>query len=122
MNIINNLTNSPNQSFTLTVSDGSLINMSLCYIQNQSGWFYSFVHPLLTVGWRRLVISPNLLRQFRNFIPFGLYCTSTDSYEPVFIDDFINQRVTIFLLNAQALQPNGIIINELLEVEQNVIG
>ena len=121
MNIVNNLSNNPNQSFSLTVYDGSIVTVNLSYWANQQGWYYNFSHPLLSQGWRRLVNSPNLLRQFRNVINFGLYCYVSDGYEPIYINDFTSGRVVLYLLNAQATQPSGTVVNEIQLVETNVI-
>jgi hypothetical protein len=101
MRLIESITDQPNQSLTLMLEDGTKIAMTLVYKENQAGWFYSLSGGGLTVYNRRMVASPNLLRAFRDIITWGVACTTSDGYEPVFINDFSEGRAKFFLLNAE---------------------
>ncbi len=101
MRQINSLTNDASQQLTLILEDGTKVSMSIRYVENQSGWFYSLTYGDFSVNNRRLVNSPNMLRAFREFLGFGLMCTVLDGFEPVFQDDFTSGRVTLYTLNAQ---------------------
>lgn len=101
MRLLNNLTNDTQQILTIVLEDGTPIPASLQYISNQQGWFISLSHPLLTLTNRRIVASPNMLRAFREIIPFGLACTTTDGYEPIYVDDFSSARASLYTLNKQ---------------------
>lgn len=92
---ITTLTEDPNQLQKIILSDGSVITFTFNYSANQKGWFYSLSYLNKVVLNRRLVVGPNLLRAFRNILPFGLACTSTDGYEPVLLNDFISERVKL---------------------------
>lgn len=98
--LIDIITNDPKQDLKLILEDGSKLQLKLVYIENQQGWFYSFIHPKLTVNNRRLVNSPNMLRQFRDIINFGLCCIVSDGSEPIFLDDFKNKRALFYTLNS----------------------
>ena len=101
MKLIDSLTSDANQVIRVALDDGSKIDLSLSYLQNQSGWFYSIKYgSILTINNKRLVNSPNMLRQFKNFLPFGLACLVTDGFEPVYIDDFTKGRALVYVLNA----------------------
>lgn len=100
MKQIKSLTNDAKQIINLVLDDGSKVKMSIEFIPNQSGWFYSIESDDLTVYGRRLVNSPNLLRQFRNIISFGISCTAIDGFEPIYQDDFVNGRCSFFVLNS----------------------
>lgn len=112
MKLINGFTSDANQKMTITMDDGSLCNLNISYWDNQKGWYYNFTHPLLVQGWRRIVCSPNLLRQFRNVINFGFYVNTTDGLEPIYQTDFTNGRAFFFVLNK----------NDVAAVEANIIG
>lgn len=101
MKKINTITDAPNQNIVMVLDDGSKINMILNYFSNQQGWFFSlnYNNNQFKTGLRRLVMSPNLLSAFQNIIPFGMAVTTTDGYEPVFIDDFISGRASFYVLN-----------------------
>ncbi len=99
MKQINSFTQGSAQNLTMILDGGSKITFSISYFPNQSGWFYSFTYGDFTVNNRRLVTSPNMIRQFRGFLPFGFAVTCRDGNEPVFIDDFVSGRVQFYLLD-----------------------
>ena len=96
---ITTITNSPYQTAIFKLENGQPLQFTLRYSYNQQGWYYNFTYGSYTVNNRRMVQSANMLRQIRNIIPFGLACLVTDLYEPVFINDFINGRATLYTLN-----------------------
>jgi hypothetical protein len=100
MIFIDVLSDEPYQSVTVPLASGDQVKLSFRYVDNQKGWFYSisFKGKSVAVN-RRLVICANLLRSMRGYISFGLACTSSDGYEPVFQNDFSSGRVQVFLLN-----------------------
>ncbi len=101
MRQITSLTDDASQILTLVLEDGTRVNMTIQYVPNQEGWFYSLTYGAFIVNNRRLVNSPNMLRQFRNIIPFGLACTVLDGYEPVYQNDFTSARVSLYTLTTQ---------------------
>lgn len=101
MKQITSLIDSAKQSLTLVLDSGTNVPMTLTYVPSQKGWFYSLTYGDFGVTNRRLVVSPNCLRAFRDIIPFGLACLSLDGYEPIYQDDFSSGRITLFVLNEQ---------------------
>ena len=100
MTLITSITDSANQTLGLLLEDGSKVTLNLTYKSNQQGWFYSLTWGSISMNNRRLVASPNLLRAFRDIIPFGFACVTSDGYEPIFIDDFSTGRAKFYLLNS----------------------
>ena len=100
MKQIISFTSAPRQSWQIILDDGSAIDFTMWFCDNQKGWFYSLIYGTFSVSNRRLVTSPNMLRQFREVIPFGLAILTTDGQEPVLIDDFANGRASFYVLNA----------------------
>lgn len=111
MKQITYFTNNANQKVVVTLDDGSSINFSLKYFENQLGWFYTLSYGNFIRNSRRLVSSPNLLRAYRNILPFGLACIAVDGYEPTFLDDFSSGRVCVYILNAQ----------DIIDVENDIL-
>jgi hypothetical protein len=101
-NQIINFTVDPNQNIVIALANGNSINMNLNYYAGQQGWFYSlnYNNSGFIVNNRRVVTSPNMLSQFANIIPFGFAVTTTDGYEPIFIDDFILNRASFYILES----------------------
>ena len=99
MKKITMLTGDPRQSVKVGLDDGSKVSLDLWYSEMQQGWFYDLTRDEFSLQGRRLVVSPNMVRQFKEIVPFGLACFSTDGYEPVFIDDFTSGRVSVYVLD-----------------------
>ncbi len=109
MKQITSITNDANQLLTMVLDDGTRVNMTLSYWPAQLGWFYSLTYGAFEVSNRRMVNSPNMLRQFRSIIPFGLCCTVLDGYELLYQNDFTSGRASLYVLN-----PEDIIATETL--------
>lgn len=114
----------PQQQLQIILDDGSKATMTLRYSEQQQGWFYDvewtptnlvlvsakdlygggFIYtfetpePLKFLG-RRLVVSPNLLRQFKLLLSFGLACFTNDGYEIIRREDFSLGRAILYVLN-----------------------
>lgn len=101
MKQLSSITGDPQQILNIVLDDGSRVEMFLSYWPQQSGWFYSLTYGNFSVANRRMVVSPNMLRQFRSIVPFGLCCTVIDGYEPIYQDDFSNGRASLYVLNAE---------------------
>ena len=100
MTWINNITDSPHQGLVLKTIAGDLITFNLDYISSNKGWYYSLTYGSFSLSNRRIVVGVNLLRAFRNILPFGLACITTDGYEPIYLDDFKNGRASFYLLDS----------------------
>lgn len=104
MQVITGLTDQPTQVFNLTLEDGSILTVTMTYRPQQIGWYYDLLWngttPSTQVFGRRIVTSPNMLRQFRNVWSFGLGCVTSDNYEPLNQSDFSSGYATLLLLDA----------------------
>jgi len=103
MNIINGLTDQPKQQTTIALADGSRVTLRLEYRPNQLAWFYDCTWKNIEIRGQMLSASPNILRQFRSRLPFGLAIITAGNVDPVNIEDFINGTVTVYLLDADDL-------------------
>jgi len=104
---ISGITADPIQQLGLLLPDGSQVQWTLTYRPQQQGWYYDISWPNPTnptspfnLQGVRLVCSPNILRQYRNQIPFGIMISTVGSVEPVNPGDFQNGVVTAILLAA----------------------
>lgn len=105
MRQITGLTSDANQSQNIILPDGSNAPFSMTYFDNQQGWFFNLSYGAnFSLVNRRLVVSPNMLRPWRGIIPFGLALMTTDSYEPIFITDFISGRAILYVLDSNDVQ------------------
>jgi len=95
---ITKLTDQSKQKLTMVATDGNLIDMFFYYSSTQSCWNVDIAWNDFVLNGSQLCNSPNLLRNFKNIIPFGLFVNSTDRLDPQYINDFISGRVAVFLL------------------------
>lgn len=109
MQLLNQITNSAKQQYTLNTSEGESFDFLLKYNPVQSSWVYDIIYNDFFVYNRQLTISPNCLYQYKNILPFGLACSSSDGGEPQNIEDFSSGRVQLRVLNSadvNAIQTN----------------
>lgn len=104
MNKINQITNNTRQKQTVPLPDGTSFDISIYFVPMQYGWF---IEELNYQGFKitcmRIVNSPNLLRQFKNQLPFGLACISNDDREPSLQDDFKSGASNLFTISKEEI-------------------
>jgi hypothetical protein len=97
------VTSAASQKQRLFTPDGSAIGLTLVYKPMQYGWFITELtykdKPVLQGA--RVVVSPNLLFQLKNLLPFGLAVGSKDGRDPLLQDDFAQGHSQLLLLNAE---------------------
>ena len=97
---IENLDADSKQDTTVVLADGSAIVFSLVYRPTPQRWFIDVVYSGRTIRALGLSLHPNLLRGFRDVLPFGLMCFSTDGTDPATVEDFSSGRVLLFVLDS----------------------
>lgn len=100
MKLITGITVIPKQSMTLILENGTQAPFYMEYIDQNQGWYLSVSYPgWIGVTYMRMTVNGNLLRKWKNLIPFGLAILTRDLYEPIKIDDFARKRAKLYLLN-----------------------
>ncbi len=100
MRFLNKITIAAYQQFFLTGDAGLNITMTLRFMPSQQMWVMDLAQGAFIANGIQIVAAPNLIRNFRNIIQFGMACLTTDGLDPFYIDDFSNQRVGLYLLTA----------------------
>ena len=104
MKKITTLTDSALQKAVIVTDNSKELNLTLRFLPTQKIWIYNLTLDDFTVNGRKLVVSPNLLRQYVRLIDFGMLCTSESGFEPYRIDDFSKNRVSIFVLTEEEIK------------------
>lgn len=99
MQSIDNISNNANQVITFVIDDGSTVVLNLIYHPAVERWVANIIHESLTVFSINICLHPNMLRDWKNIIDFGLMCTTIDGIDPLYIDDFSNGRATLYILD-----------------------
>ena len=111
---IEQITTDAKQQQTLQLPDGTLITFAMTYRESQSGWFadITYTPSNFTLLGMRVCALPNLLRQWKNLLPFGLLCSTAGPREPTQQEDFSSGFASLFILDS----------DEVLQYEQFLQG
>lgn len=110
------ITNNPKQKLDITLENSNqsftlLLEFSQTFI-GYSCWYFAikyndfllgndFVDTTITSPTIRLATGINILRQYKNIIPFGLSIITEDLSEPTLLNDFVSGRVLVNVLTAE---------------------
>src|SRR4051812_11454805 len=98
MQKLNNLTDAADQLMTVTLDDGSTLQLELFYRPGIQRWTVDIIHPLLNMKGFNLALGPNILRQWRNLIPFGIAVDTVTGLDPMNAEDFAQGNNSIYIL------------------------
>ncbi len=102
MKIISEISSDPKQVLDVVTEDNQIFELKLEFSDQQQGWFYSInFDDTVIINGSRIITGPNILRAFKEILPFGIAIGTNDKTEPFLIDDFTSERVTMFLLTAE---------------------
>ena len=112
MKVITSLTQSPNQFHQLVLDNNETADFTLRYYPRMLSWYFDISYGDKTINNVKVVLHPNILRQFRKVLPFGIvfYTDNGSPVEPFQITDFKTGRVRMAILNKE----------EILQVESEV--
>lgn len=111
MRLLSNLTDAADQLMTVPIEDGSLAKLEFFYRPGIQRWSVNISHPLLVINGVNLALSPNILRQWKNLIPFGMAIDSTIGLDPMNAEDFKNGVSLAYIISAA----------EVLQVEDEIL-
>lgn len=100
MQQLNNLTDAADQYMTITLEDASVLQLEIIYRPGIQRWTANINHPLLVMNGYNLALGPNILRQWRNTIPFGIAVTSLNGLDPMNQEDFADGNCQISILDS----------------------
>lgn len=112
MTLIDNITSQSNQVTQVVLADGSIMTLTLIFTAAIQRWTFHVQHPKLVLSGLNLCLHPNILREWRNLIPFGLACNTITGVDPIDVEAFSSGRAQLYALSAADVQL----------VEQNVFG
>lgn len=106
MQIITSLTKSTWQFYELVVYNNSTAKFTLRYYPRMMSWYFDIEYEDVIINCVKVVLHPNILRQFKNKLPFGLmvYTDNNSAVEPFQITDFQTGRVKLAILNSDEVE------------------
>ena len=110
MQQITDLSDDAKQLFKIQIENADVATLKLYFLPTQAGWFYDITYGGFSATGLRLTNSPNVLSSYFNILRFGLMCYVNDGVEPFFVDDFVTERVRLYVLS----------YNEVKEMEKSL--
>jgi len=105
MYLIQQITSYPYQTQTLILPNGNSLTLTIRFAPMQYGWFITnLTYFDFVLNGMRICNSPNMLYQFKNNLPFGLACYSTQNREPSLQQDFSSGASSLYILNADEVE------------------
>lgn len=105
MKLMQQVTSDTRQKQSITLPDGSIVQLSIYFMPMQYGWFIDeLIYGDFILKGLRITNSPNMLRQWKNKLPFGLACISKANREPMLQEDFSSGNSKIYLLSEEEVQ------------------
>ena len=99
MFVVQNITSNALQTQNIVLPDATTFSLTLYFIPMQFGWFITnLTYGNFILQGVRITNSPNMMNQFRNQIPFGLACYSTNNREPSQQQDFSSSASILYIL------------------------
>ena len=104
MQRITSLTSYPNQQMQLVLDNNETADFNLYYNGRVQGWFFNLEYKDLIIKGTKVVLHPNILRQFRNNIPFGIRFEAKSKVEPFQDTSFSSGDCIMYILNSDEVQ------------------
>jgi hypothetical protein len=109
---ITEITDESKQKHLLEIEGFEKATLYLEFKPNKNAWFFSLEWQTFSTYNIQLVKNYNLLRQFKNIIPFGIAIYTKSGQDPMTDDAFSSGDAEFFLLTA----------SEVLELEAALYG
>lgn len=101
MYLINSISNDPKQQFNLTGIPGIQVSVLLTFMPRIATWNMDITYGSINLQGIPVRCSPNMLRQWRNVLPFGMACVDIYKIDPYTVNDFALGAASLFLLDSE---------------------
>lgn len=113
MKLIDRINDSAIQKITLLTEDtGERITCTLRYMPTQLSWIMDIIYGDFVLNGVSVVSGLNILRNYKNILPFGVSITTTDGFDPYYLQDFQSGRAKFYLLSQSDVESVEASINE----------
>jgi hypothetical protein len=91
------------QTQNALLQDGTKVGITLRYVPQQLGWFMDLTYLEFALYSFRVSALPNILNQYRNKLPFGMACFTSDGVSPSQQQDFSSGYATLYILTPEEI-------------------
>ncbi len=96
---VTNISSDAHQKTTVLLADNTSLVITLDFLPATQRWVVGISRDTFSAKSIPLCVHPNLLRSFRQVIPFGLSCVASDGVDPFDINDFDTGRIELYVLD-----------------------
>lgn len=104
MKQITTLTSSPKQKMQLVLDNNETADFYIYYNGRVQSWFFDISYNETIINCVKVCLHPNILRQFRRIIPFGLAFLSESKVEPFELTSFSSGQTGFYVLNSEEVE------------------
>lgn len=106
MQIATSFTSSYKQFHELVLENNETADFHIRYCARMLSWYFDISYGETTINNVKVVLHPNILRQFKNVLPFGLmfFTDNGSPVEPFQVTDLQTGRVKMAILNEEEVQ------------------
>lgn len=102
MQEITGITAEYKQKLSITITNFGYADLTLSYKPNQFAWFFDLTWQEFTTTNQQLTMSPNILRQYRNILPFGIICSNNNNLDPLVLESFVTDT-KLYLIDSSEI-------------------
>ena len=110
MRQLTEITDEANQEHIVKVITGELFTLQLFYLHRNESWQANIIYNDNTINGIKINQSVNILRQYKNILPFGIACYSDYNTDPFLLEDFAQNNYFLGILTA----------DEVIEAERQI--
>jgi len=104
MKQINTLTAAPKQRMQLVLENNETADFYLYFDDRMENWFFDISYNDITLTCVEVCLHPNILRQLRRLIPFGIAFISNNKVNPFLITSFSSGECGMYVLNEEEVK------------------
>lgn len=104
MQQITNLTSSVKQRMQLILENDETADFFLHFNGRMQAWYFDFTYNDITAKNLKVCLHPNILRQFRRLIPFGIAFAADNLVEPFQEASFSSGACNMYILSQDEVQ------------------
>lgn len=113
MKQVTSITGDAKQRMQIPLDDNKgNVEFRLYFMPTQNSWYYDFTYKNYNSYGNKVVLNLNALRHLRKILPFGFMFDSDGDVEPFAINDFVNGRIKMIVLNQDDINEIEEAINE----------
>jgi len=102
---IQQISDYPLQTKRITLPSGLQVVLTFYFIPMQKTWVIrKLVYDTIEINNIKIVTNPNILRDQKNILPFGISCQCEEDRDPQFPEDFQSDACKLYLLSPEEVE------------------